>query len=202
MTRASVENSRQANELSTRAATAAQSGDKTVARLNDAMSGINQSAEQISKIIKVIEGIAFQTNLLALNAAVEAARAGEHGKGFAVVADEVRSLSQRAGQAARETTSLIEDAVRRAGEGADVAAEVGKVLNAISGDVTQVSATLDKLAGDSQGQCSGVEEIGAAIARIGEVIQAYDARSQDAEGAAERMAAASDRVSALVANLA
>ncbi|MCH8967116.1 MAG: methyl-accepting chemotaxis protein, partial [Planctomycetes bacterium] len=125
MTRTNAQNAKEANELSNQAREAAQSGNETMKQLNAAMIAINDSSAKIGKIIKVIEEIAFQTNLLALNAAVEAARAGEHGKGFAVVADEVRNLAQRAAGAARETTGLIEDSVNKAKEGTDVAGEVG-----------------------------------------------------------------------------
>ena len=112
MTQTNAGHAKQANDLAIQARHAADGGEKT-------MSAISESSGQISKIIKVIEEIAFQTNLLALNAAVEAARAGEHGKGFAVVADEVRSLAQRAAQAARETTDLIENSVSKSNEGTE-----------------------------------------------------------------------------------
>ena len=155
MTRTNAENSKRANELAGETRNAASEGDKNMLRLNEAMAGINDSSDKISKIIKVIEEIAFQTNLLALNAAVEAARAGEQGKGFAVVADEVRSLAVRAAEAARETTVLIEDAVSRAQQGSDVATAVGASLGAIGEKTTEVSSLIEGISRASQEQSAG-----------------------------------------------
>lgn len=189
MTRTNASNAKQANDLSSQASAAANQGDQTMGHLNDAMSAINQSSEKISKIIKVIEEIAFQTNLLALNAAVEAARAGEHGKGFAVVADEVRNLAQRAAQAAKETTSLIEDSVNRAREGSQVAGEVGKALNAIVGDVQKVTELINGIAQASQEQSQGVDQINTAVSQMDKVTQINASSAEEAASASEELSA-------------
>jgi len=81
--------------------------------LTGSMKEIAKASEQTQKIVKTIDEVAFQTNLLALNAAVEAARAGEAGAGFAVVADEVRNLALRAAEAAKNTSGLVDDIVRK-----------------------------------------------------------------------------------------
>lgn len=189
MTRTNAENAKQANSLSQQAKTAAQSGDETMGRLNEAMTAINDSSGQIGKIIKVIEEIAFQTNLLALNAAVEAARAGEHGKGFAVVADEVRNLAQRAAQASREITGLIETSVNKVREGTNVAEEVGKALEAIVGDVTKVAELIDGITKASEEQSQGVDQVNMAVGQMDKVTQQNSAGAEESASAAEELTA-------------
>ncbi len=202
MTRTNAENARQANELSDQAKTAAQDGDQTMTQLNSAMAGINESSGKISKIIKVIEEIAFQTNLLALNAAVEAARAGEHGKGFAVVADEVRNLAQRAAQASREVTGLIEDSVGRAREGTTVASEVAKSLGAIVADVTKVADLVNGITRASQEQAQGVDQVNIAVSQMDKVTQQNAAGAEESASAAEELSAQATTVKGMVDELA
>lgn len=187
MTRTNAANAAQANDLSLETSRAAEQGEQT-------MKDINASSDQISKIIKVIEEIAFQTNLLALNAAVEAARAGEHGKGFAVVADEVRNLAQRAAQAAKETTSLIENSVNKSREGM-------AAIEAIVGGVNKVKGLLEGIAKASQEQAQGVDQVNVAVAQMDKVTQQNASASEESASAAEELNAQAEATKGLVDEL-
>jgi len=202
MARTSAQNADKANELASQARQNANAGEQTMHQLNDAMAAINQSSNEISKIIKVIEEIAFQTNLLALNAAVEAARAGEHGKGFAVVADEVRNLAMRAAQAAKETTSLIEGSVTRAREGTTVAETAGKGLQTIVANVEQVANLLGGISQAANEQAQGVEQINTAVSQMDKVTQQNAAGAEESASAAEQLSAQAAMVKEMVRNLA
>ena len=166
------------------------------------MKEIEDSSKKIDNIINVINDISFQTNLLALNAAVEAARAGEHGKGFAVVADEVRSLAQRAAQAARETTGLIEDAVGRTRQGTQVAEDVGKSLGAIVKNVTHVSDLIDGIAKASAEQAQGVEQVNASVTQMDRVTQQTASTAEESASASEELSAQANTLRNVVKDLA
>ncbi len=184
MSRTNAENANQADSLVSAAHQAASDGNQT-------MSEIAEASNQISKIIKVIEEIAFQTNLLALNAAVEAARAGEHGKGFAVVADEVRNLALRAAEAARETTGLIENSVGKSQQGASA-------MQRIADGVGQVTSLINGIAKASQGQSQGVEQINAAFSQMDKATQQNASAAEESAAASEELASQAETANHLV----
>jgi len=188
-TKQNADNAGQANSLSQSAREEAESGAKAMGEMITAMDAISQSSDEISKIIKVIEEIAFQTNLLALNAAVEAARAGEHGKGFAVVAEEVRNLAQRSATAAKDTASLIEDAVKKASDGSEIANRAGKALDGIVNGVKKVTDLVAEIAAASNEQAQGVDQVNTAVAQMDKVTQQNASNSEESAAASEELSA-------------
>ncbi len=199
--RVNAEQARSADALAGEARQAAVEGDRSMSQLQAAMAGINESSTQVSRIIKVIEEIAFQTNLLALNAAVEAARAGEHGKGFAVVADEVRNLAQRAAQAAKETTGLIEGSVDSARRGSESAGQVGQALTAIMDQTTRVSDLIKNMAKGSEEQADGVNQLNTAVSQIDQVTQRNASEAEECAAASEELLAQAGALSEIVGHL-
>jgi len=117
-----------------------------------AMEAIQSTTGRMSKAVAVIQDIARQTNLLSLNAAIEAAKAGTLGKGFAVVAEEVRKLAERSAQSTREIHSLIEEVDTVVLQGADAVSESGKSLESIRGSITALAGAMDQIAGAMQTQ--------------------------------------------------
>ncbi len=201
MTKANSEKAQMANELTGHARDSVTGCNETMGRLNDAMGGISEASGRISKIIKVIEEIAFQTNLLALNAAVEAARAGEHGKGFAVVADEVRTLAMRSAEAANETTDLIQEAVNKVEQGAAVSQEMNTALAQIVENVSQVGELIGGINEASAEQARGVDQIASAVTRIDQATQQNAANAEESAAAAEELSAQSVTVKTAVGDL-
>ena len=165
------ENARQASELAKQASNVAASGGAVMSRVIDTMTEINQQSKKMSDIIGAIEGIAFQTNILALTAAVEAARAGEQGRGFAVVASEVRTLAQRSASSAKEIKALIEAAAQRVDTGSSLVGTAGATMQEIVQSIQRVSDIMTEVAAASGEQSDGIEQVNRAVTQMDEVTQ-------------------------------
>jgi len=155
----SAQNSQEARRVSVGAAEKAERGSKIVGEAIDAMSEIEASSGKVGAIVALIENIAFQTNLLSLNASVEAARAGAAGKGFAVVAAEVRDLAGRTTDASNEINELIKASSSRIQSGVDLIDKTGASLNEIMEAIKNVDNYVQDISNASQEQAAGVAEV-------------------------------------------
>ncbi|HEV2619135.1 MAG TPA: methyl-accepting chemotaxis protein, partial [Acidobacteriaceae bacterium] len=167
----------------------------------ESMEGINASSSAISKIIRIIDDIAFQTNILSLNAAVEAARAGSAGLGFAVVAEEVRSLAQRCAQAAKDTTELIEDSERRTTSGKQKVNQVADAIRSITDKTAKISILMEQISRHSADESERIKQIGAAMLEIEDVTQSSAAGAEQGAAAASELHAQSSSLTGVVTRM-
>lgn len=187
-----------ASQLAQEALKSAEAGNSQMKELVSAMDAINASSEDIKKVVKVIDDIAFQINLLALNANVEAARAGKYGRGFAVVADEVRNLAVKSSQAVKETTDMVNDSIANITNGSGLVRKTAVQLEQIAQVASKVTDIVGEIASASGEQATGLSQINQALSQIDGATQANTATSEETASAAQELNSQAQNVQKLL----
>ena len=157
--------------FSSEVSNSAKKGQQLANQTTNAMDEINNQVNRINEAIAVIDQIAFQTNILSLNAAVEAATAGEAGKGFAVVAQEVRNLASRSAEAAKEIKNIVENATSKANEGKNISFEMIQGYTELLENIEKQSQTINEIATASKEQQAGIRQINDAVTGLDQQTQ-------------------------------
>ena len=176
-----------AKEKADQAATQVQVSNERMQEMRKAMGDILTGQKDIGKIIETIENIAFQTNILALTAAVEAARAGSAGTGFAVVADEVRNLASKSDHAAKQTKKLIESSMSAVERGGELAEDVDNNMQKTVECAGAAIEYMDKLAESTISEAEAIAQLTTGVDQISAVVQTNSATSEESAAASEEL---------------
>jgi methyl-accepting chemotaxis protein len=190
--------SKEASDISTAIWSSAEEGRDSMDKMTQAMDEINAASQSISAVMKAIDDIAFQTNILSLNAAVEAARAGQHGRGFAVVADEVRNLATKSASAAEDTNELIADTMAKSGMGMDIVKDTSEYLNKIMNSVSDNTWILKNIATSTAEQNEAIKAINKGFEQLTSVVHQNSATAEESAAATEQMSSQTDALIDLV----
>lgn len=200
-TRQSADHSNDANQVMQTTKTIVREANDSMDQLEASMAQISGASDEMSKIIKTIDEIAFQTNLLAPNAAVEAARAGEVGAGFAVVAEEVRNLALRSAEAAADTSELIINTTKRISDGAVLMKKTNLDFDKVEESVLQVSKLINAISQASNEQTQGLNQIKGAVSDMDAVTQHNAASAEESASASEELYAQAEQLKESVIHL-
>ena len=196
--RLTADNASKANMRSLEAEKNVETCNQQMQSMINAMSDIKAGSAKIGDIIKNIEDIAEQTNLLSLNAAIEAARAGEAGRGFSVVAEEVRSLAEESAIAAKNTAKLIIKSIETVENGTSIVNETAESLTQVVNKTTEITSIISEIADAAREQAAAIEQINTGFEQMSDAVTTNSMTAQESAQSSEELANQAQNLKGLI----